>query len=56
MITKLLLASLLLWASDKKHISTLSDLRSGYLTSYVNIANQNMYEVYKFDLGLGFPF
>ncbi|MBI4010096.1 MAG: hypothetical protein HY361_02800 [Candidatus Aenigmarchaeota archaeon] len=53
---KLLLASLLLWASDKKHISTLSDLRSGYLTSYVNIANQNMYEVYKFDLGLGFPF
>ncbi len=53
---KLLLASLLLWGSEKKHISGLSNLRLGHLTSYINVANDDMYEVYRFDLGLGFPF
>ncbi len=53
---KLLLSALLLWSSDKKHVSGLSNLKFGHLTSYVNVANQDMYEVYRFDLGLGFPF
>lgn len=53
---KLLLASLLLWTSEKRYISSLGNLRLGYLTSYVNAVNQDMYEVYTFDLGLGFPF
>jgi len=53
---KLLLASLLLSASDKRHVSGLGNLRLGHLTSYVNVVNQDMYEIYRFDLGLGFPF
>jgi len=53
---KLLLASLLLWTSEKRYISSLGDLRIGHVTSYINVVNQDMYEVYKFDLGLGFPF
>lgn len=53
---KLLLASLIIWASDNKHISGLGNLRLGHLTSYINVVNEDMYEVYKFELGLGFPF
>ena len=53
---KLLLASLLLWASEKKYVSGLSNLRLGHLTSYINVNNADVYEVYKFEIGLGFPF
>jgi hypothetical protein len=54
---KLLLTSLLLWASNKKASAVLSsNLKIGYLTSYVNINNTDMFEVYKFNLGLGYPY
>ena len=54
---KQLLMSLILWSSNKRAIGILSpNLRAGFLTSYINTANQDMFEVYKFNLGLGFPF
>lgn len=54
---KLLLTSLLLWASNKRATSgEVSDIRLGYMTSYVNVENIDMFEVYKFSLGLGYPF
>ncbi len=54
---KMLLISLLLWSSNKQSAgSAVSNLRMGYLTSYVTINNVDMFEVYKFDLGLGSPF
>lgn len=54
---KLLLVSLFLWASNKRAVSTISpELRRGFKTSYVNVVNKDMFEVYKFNLGLGYPF
>ena len=54
---KLLLTSLFLWASNKRSVSTISpELRRGFKTSYVNTVNKDMFEVYKFNLGLGYPF
>ena len=54
---KLLLTSLLIWASNKRITSgeTL-EIRLGYLTSYITMENVDMFEVYKFSLGLGYPF
>jgi len=54
---KLLLTSLLFWASNKRETSTeVTNLRIGYMTSYVNVKNLDMFEAYKFSLGLGYPF
>lgn len=54
---RLLLISLLLWASNKRAIGILSpEVKLGYKTSYVNTVNKDMFEVYKFSLGLGHPF
>jgi len=54
---KLLLASVLLWASNKRSESILSpNIKVGLETTYINTANQDMFEVYKFGLGLGSPF
>lgn len=54
---KMLLISLLLWSSNKQTAGgAVSNIRMGYLTSYVTINNVDMFEVYKFDLGLGSPF
>lgn len=54
---KLLLTSLLLWASNKRTREVvLGDLQFGYLTSYLNTVNDDMFEVYRFNLGLGFPY
>jgi len=54
---RLLFISLLLWASNKKAIGILlPEIRVGYKTSYVNTVNKDMFEVYKFNLGLGYPF
>jgi len=52
-----LLTSLLLTASNKKIKATsLSNIRTGYITSYINVKNTDMFEVYKLDLGLGYPY
>jgi hypothetical protein len=53
---KALLISLLLWASNKHTTSEVSNLQFGYLTSFINVKNIDMFEVYKFSLGLGYPF
>jgi len=52
-----LIASLLLWASNKNAQQvSLGNVKTGFLTSYINAVNKDMYEAYKFNLGLGFPF
>jgi hypothetical protein len=52
-----LLASLLFATSNKKEASSsIPIIRTGYLTSYINIKNADMFEVYRFDLGLGYPY
>lgn len=52
-----LLTSLILWASNKRTVGVLSpNVKIGYMTSYINVNNTDMYEVYKFGLGLGYPF
>lgn len=52
---KLLLASLLLWASNKQQTITATNI-NGLVIPYVNVQNSDMYEVYKLNLGLGSPF
>ncbi|MHA1744031.1 MAG: hypothetical protein ACTSV6_07255 [Candidatus Heimdallarchaeota archaeon] len=52
-----LLISLLLFASNKRAVPVLSVPTSfGYMTSYINVKNDDMFEVYKFSLGLGHPY
>jgi hypothetical protein len=54
---KLLLASLILSASNKRSLQPpYRALKTGYLTSYLNIEDRDMFEVYKFSLGLGYPY
>jgi len=54
---KMLLLSLLLWASKKQATPILyMPIRSGYSSSYINVMNQDMFEVYKFNLGLAYPY
>lgn len=54
---KMLLLSLLLWASKKQSTSILyTPLKSGYSSSYINVMNQDMFEVYRFNLGLAYPY
>ncbi len=53
---RLLLASLLHWSSSKKTQGITGNIKFGYSTSYLNADNTDMFEVYRFDLGLGFPF
>jgi hypothetical protein len=53
---KLLLASLILWASNKRSITIFGELKLGFLTSYVNVVNRDMFEVYEFGLGIGYPY
>jgi len=54
---RLLLISLLLWASNKRAMGILlPEIKVGFKTSYVNTVNKDMFEIYKFNLGLGYPF
>lgn len=53
----LLLASLLMWASNKQQYQTsTAAVQRGFLIPYVNVQNSDMYEVYQFNLGLKSPF
>jgi hypothetical protein len=47
---RLLLISLLLWVSDKGPLPV--PFPTGYLTSYVDVINQDMFEVYRVDVGI----
>jgi hypothetical protein len=52
-----LLTSVLLSVSNKKVMGILSpNVKVGYITSYVNVKNADMFEVYRFNLGLGHPY
>jgi len=54
---KLLLNSLLLWASNKQPFSVSPvTIKNAFVTKYVNVQNLDTYEVYDFNLGLGSPF
>ena len=54
---RLLMISVLLWASNKRLDLVMNpQLNLGYRTSYVNTFNKDMFEVYKFSMGLGYPF
>jgi hypothetical protein len=55
---KALLASLLLWAANREPASAAAaqaDFRSGYTVSYLNVQNYDMFEIYKLNLGVGYP-
>jgi len=54
---RLLFISLLLWASNKRTEATIPEnLKIGYITSYINVENKDMFEVYEFDFGIGYPY
>ena len=53
---KLLLTSLLLWASNKEESVSITNLRIGYVTSFVNVEDKDVFEIYKLDFGLGYPY
>ncbi len=54
---KMLLSSLILWASDKKTgPPILRNLAIGYTTSYLHTVNDDTFESYVFTLGLGNPY
>jgi len=55
---KALLMSLLLWAANKEPSTAgtdISSFRAGYMTSYINVKNYDMFEIYKLNLGIGYP-
>jgi hypothetical protein len=51
---KSILLSLLFWASNK-HETNKPSISSGYENSYINVNNQDFFEVYAFNLGIGSP-
>lgn len=54
---RMLLISLLLFASKKKSSELASmPVQKGYEASYINVVNKDMFDVYLFTLGLGYPF
>jgi hypothetical protein len=53
---KQLLTSVILWASNKKESAVVYNLRSGYVTSLVDVKNTDMMEVYKLEFGVGYPY
>ncbi len=53
---KNLIISLLLWASNKEKAATITDLRVGYVTSFVNVYEMDVLELYKLDFGIGYPY
>jgi hypothetical protein len=54
---KHLFLSLVFWAANKRSVAVLApNLQVGYLTSYINVNNTDMYEVYRLGLGLGYAY
>jgi hypothetical protein len=54
---KQLLNSLILSVSNKKPKElTFGNEKIGYATSYLNVLNYDMFEVYRLNLGVGRPF
>jgi len=54
---KNILLSLILALSNKNAFSVLSpNVKTGFLTSYLNVNATDMYEILRFNLGLGYPY
>lgn len=54
---KEIVLSLVLWATNKvSKQPIIGKVKSGYVTPYINSVNKDMLEVYRFNLGLGFPY
>lgn len=53
---KVLLTSILFRSSNKQSQSITGNIKVGYSSSYLNVNNTDTFEVYRFNLGLGFPF
>jgi len=54
---KSMLLSLLLWSINKESSGEeLLDMRVGYRTTYIKTFNRDMFEIYSFNLGVGYPF
>ncbi|MEM5772695.1 MAG: hypothetical protein QXL86_00480 [Candidatus Aenigmatarchaeota archaeon] len=53
---KNLLLSLVLWASRKKSLVLPAQIQRGFSTSYLNVQNKDIFEIYKFTLGLSYPY
>lgn len=53
---RLLLASLIFWVSNKKGKELFPRMKIGYTTTYLNVENKDVYEVYSFELTLGYPY
>jgi hypothetical protein len=52
-----MLTSIILAASNKRpSTSSIPSTSIGYIIPYINVKNADMFEVYKFDLGLGYPY
>jgi len=54
--TKMLISILLATSNKRPSTSSIPSVSIGYMTPYINVKNADMYEVYKFDLGLGYPY
>jgi hypothetical protein len=52
---RFLLLTLILWASNKRG-DLVSEVKYGILTSYINVVNKDLFEVYEFGLGIGYPY
>lgn len=47
----------LLWAANRESAGTgVSNFRVGYMSSYVNVKSTDMFEIYKFNFMIGYPF
>ncbi len=54
---RMLIASMLMAASGKRSDAvTVIGSQTGFSIPYINVANQDMMEIYQFNMGLGFPF
>jgi len=53
---RLLLASLIFSVSNKNPTQLYPRMKIGYTTSYLNVENKDVYEIYEFQLTLGYPF
>lgn len=52
-----ILVTSLLWASNKKETDVpYSEIQIGYKSSFIDIIEKDLLEIYKLDIGLGFPY
>ncbi|MCX6820774.1 MAG: hypothetical protein NT016_02400 [Candidatus Aenigmarchaeota archaeon] len=55
---KSLVMSMLLWAANKESASPsaqIANVGTGYVASYINVQNYDMFELYELNIGVGYP-